>query len=754
MCGAPQAPEMSGRSVDGACARSTADRRAGRGAPGWLRRAALVAGSLVVLPCLIEAVFRLFPADPPVTFFVASGEPGVLETNPRFAWRFMPPALAREPCPLRLATRKPAGTLRVFVLGSSAAMGYPDPAYSVGRFLEAQLQAANPGARVEVVNAAMTAVDSHVVRVIADECARLQPDWFVVYCGNNEVVGPFGPGTVFRPLERLPVHARLRVLLSGTRVVQLLQRLRGPVDAGPSPGWGGMGMFLEHRIADGDSRLRDTRALYRRNIAAVCDAAARAGARVALCTVPVNLTDGPPFASAMPPGLSASAREALSNDLAAARTALGEGRPAEAARRLGAALPAADGHADLHFLLGTCAAAEGRPVDARAEWQRAADLDTLRFRADGAINGALRELAVERGGADVVLVDADAALSAGGSGAFHDHVHLSASGTHRMAAMIARAITGRDAPLDYAACAGRLLIGPAEEVRVAEMVAALLQRPPFTAWPDHAARMRSVEASLAALRAAVTPAAVAEWDRRYREALAARPDDDGLWECRAEFLAQHGTAEDEAAARGRVVELRPGDRFARRKLALALHRAGRADEALAALRAAARELFALPNEHKAMGDLFVATGHAGEAEACYRRALALDPRHPDAMANLGALRMRAGPQGEAEAERLFRRSLERSDDPAVRANLGLLLMKRGDYADAAAQLQRALAHRPYDATLHHNHGIALKMLGRDAEAAAEWEAALRLNPGHEKARRSLEQVRAAAGAGATPSAPR
>jgi hypothetical protein len=52
-----------------------------------------------------------------------------------------------------------------------------------------------------VVNAAVTAINSHVVRPIVHDLTRREADLFIVYTGNNEVVGPFGAGTVFSPLS-------------------------------------------------------------------------------------------------------------------------------------------------------------------------------------------------------------------------------------------------------------------------------------------------------------------------------------------------------------------------------------------------------------------------------------------------------------------------------------------------------------------------------------------------------------------------
>ncbi len=58
-----------------------------------------------------------------------------------------------------------------------------------------------PETNFEVITAAMPAINSHVVLQIAKDCTRYKPDLFIVYLGNNEVVGPYGAGTVFTPLS-------------------------------------------------------------------------------------------------------------------------------------------------------------------------------------------------------------------------------------------------------------------------------------------------------------------------------------------------------------------------------------------------------------------------------------------------------------------------------------------------------------------------------------------------------------------------
>ncbi|MHB9008060.1 MAG: hypothetical protein ACYDC1_14125 [Limisphaerales bacterium] len=127
------------------------------------------------------------------------GGESVLVENDKFGLRFFPAALARTPAPVVLRPAKPPGTIRIFVLGESAALGDPRPAYGFGRYLEVLLRERHPQARFEVVNVAMTAINSHAILPIARECARYDGDFWLVYMGNNEFVGPFGANTVFGP---------------------------------------------------------------------------------------------------------------------------------------------------------------------------------------------------------------------------------------------------------------------------------------------------------------------------------------------------------------------------------------------------------------------------------------------------------------------------------------------------------------------------------------------------------------------------
>jgi hypothetical protein len=263
----------------------------------WLARLSLALLAPTLVLGLTEFGLRLFGYGRPTAFFIPAEDGRPYVTNDQFALRFFPRALAPEPYSCALAAVKPPGTVRVFVLGESAGFG---------RILEVLLRRQYPALRFEVVNAAVKGINSHVVLPIARDCADHAPDLFVVYMGNNEVVGLYGPGGV--PGESgVPSLWRIRTghWLKTTRVGQLLAALARN-QAAEEEMLRQSKNFLDHRLARDDPRRQPVYDHFRANLRDICRAGRAAGARVLLCTVGVNLHDCPPLASLHRPDLSAS----------------------------------------------------------------------------------------------------------------------------------------------------------------------------------------------------------------------------------------------------------------------------------------------------------------------------------------------------------------------------------------------------------------------------------------------------------------
>lgn len=164
----------------------------------------------------LEAALRLAGYGYRTSLFkeIQIGDGKFFVNNEDFSLRFFPPQLVRLLEPVRIAAKKPPETYRIFILGESAAMGDPEPAYGASRYLETLLSARYPKTHFEIVNLGITAIDSHVILPIARDCARHDGDLWIIYMGNNEMVGPFGAATVFGtktpPLAMIDLILRFR----------------------------------------------------------------------------------------------------------------------------------------------------------------------------------------------------------------------------------------------------------------------------------------------------------------------------------------------------------------------------------------------------------------------------------------------------------------------------------------------------------------------------------------------------------------
>jgi tetratricopeptide (TPR) repeat protein len=528
---------------------------------------------------------------------------------------FFAPELIRRPQVFRLPAHKAPGTYRIFVLGSSAAMGDPEASFSLARTLDALLRPAHPEIKFEIVNAGITAINSTVVRGIAADCAELEPDLFVVYEGNNEVIGPFGPGTVFTPFLGSPAAVRLAVFLKRSRTGQLLAataRLLGRDRSAPAD-WGGMGMFLEHGIAADDPRLATTRALFRDNLAAIAQSGRTAGAAVFLCTVVTNQRDCSPFLSLHPPGLDTAALARWQAAFDAGVVARDAGNHQVAATRFAEAAAIDDRHAETFYLLGRAQLETGDIEHGRASLQRALDLDALRFRTDSRLNSVIRSFATpQREGVRVIDLATRVGESSpdglAGDESLYEHVHLNLRGTYRIARELCgpieedlrrRGLVPATTPEpklpELPEIRHRLAYTVYEQAMIFREMLARFSRPPFAGQRDNDRRLASYRtmdktASLL-LQRPETPAAL---EQLYEEALAARPDDWMLRRNAGMAYVALGLAEKALQHLDRAVAIIPDD---------------------------PDTLYALARTHQTLG-------HPAESARCFAQVRALEPRYP------------------------------------------------------------------------------------------------------------------------------
>jgi hypothetical protein len=337
--------------------------------------------SPLLLVAVIEVGLRIFGYGFPTAFLKKTPDGVKYTVNEKFLIQFYSgPAATGKMLPSLIPAKKPADTVRIFVLGESAAQGTPEPAFGFTRILEILLRSQFPNQRFELVNAAMRGVNSHILLPAARDCAKAEPDLFVVYMGNNEVVGLHGPGpdSSFLDRDRTFIHVLHR--FKSLRIGQWLTRLREASKAKDAR-MQDMEFFRRYHVALDDPRREAVYRAFRTNLEDICRVASKSDAKIVLATLAVNLKDCPPMGSLHRPDLTTDQRAEWELLYAKGMRAEANGRNDTAVEQYLGATRLDDRYADLHFRLARCLYALGQFSQAHEHYMQACDLDALPFRA-------------------------------------------------------------------------------------------------------------------------------------------------------------------------------------------------------------------------------------------------------------------------------------------------------------------------------------------------------------------------------------
>ncbi len=757
-----------------------------RRSSGWRRccfRVLALVGGPALLLGLLELILRLAGAGYPTSFLLPASHRGrdVFVQNNQFGWRFFGPDLARLPYPLCISRSPATNSIRIIVLGGSAAKGDPDPNFGLARMLETMLGLRHEGVRFEVVNAAMTAINSHTVLPIAQGCADAQADVWVIYMGNNEVVGPFGAGTVFGqqtpPLALIRATLALKTTRTGQALDALIRRLSSQSSVNAE--WQGMELFLEQQVRADDPRMAGVYRHFARNLTDILREGRRRGVGIVVSTVAVNLRDCAPFASShrgdIPPADQARWDDLFETGVAAQTV----GDTAEAAACFAKAAAVDDSFAELRFRQGQCALTLGNLPEAQDHFGAARDLDTLRFRCDSRMNDILRSRIAHRENERILLADGEAAFleqsdhGLPGDRFFYEHVHLTLEGNWLLARTIApqieRLLSDRLPPLagleagwpSMEDCARRLGWTDWAALQGWRGILPRFNRPPFTQQFDHDTRKQRVDAVLAELSPSTQPAGLSNAVRAVEEALVIAPEDTALIGQLAALKAAMGDGDGAVSAAKRAVELLPSDPEGWSRLALALVRQQQFIEAVAAFEHAVRLNPQDAATRERLAQTRAAAGQRDEAVAGFQRLLKAKPHLGLAWLHYGLLL--ESMERNSEAADAFEKALANPGNnvdgrielagfcqsrgwfepaaqnyvAAVEADPGNaeLHVGAGQNLAAAGQLEAAQQHlaeavrlAPGFAEAHLLHGVVLGRQGRTAAAMEEFQAALRLKP--------------------------
>lgn len=423
--GVSQAGEATSDSASEARDREAGVRERGALSPRKARAFLLVTIAIpFVLLALLEAGMRIVDRDggDPLVVSAQIGDGRFVIANPRVGVRWFgaesnPPAPRAEP----FLARKAEGSLRVVALGESSTYGFPHPPTAAfPRALRDMLSDVLPGAHVEVINLGIPATNSWTLRDIAGEVIDLQPDAVVIYAGHNEYYGALGVASTAGG-GTLPVLVRTTLALQRLRTVRAVSRLvaraRGAAAASPAgeagPDDAAVATFMETIARNEPIQLESESFVagvrqFEANLAAVLDRLRDAGVPAFVGSLTSNLRDQEPLA------------HDANHDTGAAREVFDA-----ASARLARAATREDSAALL------------------ADFERARDLDVVRFRAPSAFDSVVSRVA-ERTGAEYVAVRElfvqRAEGGVPGADLFVEHVHPTAEGYALLASAYAGAM--------------------------------------------------------------------------------------------------------------------------------------------------------------------------------------------------------------------------------------------------------------------------------------------------------------------------
>ena len=597
--------------------------------------------------------------------------------------------------------------------------------YSFGRILQVMLRKQYPGTNFEVITAAMAAINSHAVLQIAEDATKYDPDLFVVYLGNNEVVGPYGAGTVFAPVSDNLSLIRFQIALKSMRVGQLLTNLTGMMGSDSPKVWMGMEMFLDKQIRKSNKQINIVYQNYRRNLSDICKVALKNNIPIICSTVGCNLKDNPPFASKHRLDILDSEKKQW-EDLYKQGIALEDNKEYSVAIEIYLKAAQIDpDFANLQYRLGQCYWQTGEFEESKNRFILARELDTLRFRADNQINEIIGEVAGNKISDGIYLVDSRKVFEDNspngipGQELFYEHVHLKFNGNYLLAKTIFRQVeeilperikNKADKPdasfPSKKEVARYLAYTDFEKHRIArKVIDDYLTQPPFTNQLYHKERIELEEKKVKSLKDALTEDVLKKSEQQIVWAIQQTPSDPWLYWKYGLLLESQENISGAAMQYEMVLKYDPTHYYAYARLGLCYGFMGDINKAIE-YNLKAIKLF--PNYAVVYYNLGIAY-HLQEkydkAIKNYKKAIDLNPKEAD-----------------------------------VYYNYALLFYEQRQLQAAIDILRVGLKYVPNDSDLHYGMAIMLNAQGQSIEAINELREALKLNPDNADAREALDAL--------------
>lgn len=322
---------------------------------------------------------------------------------------------------------KPKNSFRLFVIGSSTAYGFP---YGSGirfsKILSDRLQDNFPDKNIEMVNIAITAINSFTFQDIINEILEEEPDALLIYAGHNEFYGGLGIGSKdsFGKVRWLKiVHLKLLKFRTYQLIRTSLFKIQNLFNDSGTSEHAETGTLMERSISNRaigykTQVYQKAHTHYRKNMSSILKQAQKEKVPVFFSEVISNVKDLPPFASLD------------SVNYPAANQVFNQAIDFEE---------------------------KGLYREAQEAYYEAKDLDGIRFRAASEINSIINSLANEYRGVSLVpmgkIFEANSENGLIGNNLLTEHVHPNIDGYFLLAdafynSIIESSIIGKSNPLN------------------------------------------------------------------------------------------------------------------------------------------------------------------------------------------------------------------------------------------------------------------------------------------------------------------
>jgi tetratricopeptide (TPR) repeat protein len=176
----------------------------------------------------LELILRVAGYGDNLKLFINHPDPNYKEykiVNPEIGKKYFQKFEYSKPAKDIFLKKKPDDCFRVFVMGSSSVAGFPyDNNIMFSRILHERLIEAYPGKKIEIVNTAITAINTFTFLDFMPQILREKPDAILFYEGHNEFYGAFGVGSNEAATHN-PALIHIHLKLMNLRIYQLTRNI-------------------------------------------------------------------------------------------------------------------------------------------------------------------------------------------------------------------------------------------------------------------------------------------------------------------------------------------------------------------------------------------------------------------------------------------------------------------------------------------------------------------------------------------------